>query len=43
MMETVASYLTFYLSLESVLSEDGLISRLPNRLTFISRQRSQNH
>lgn len=45
MMESIASYIrdnkTFYLSLESVLSEDGLISQLPNRLTFISRQRSQ--
>lgn len=32
---------TFYLSLESVLSENGLISQIPNRLTFISSSRSQ--
>lgn len=32
---------TFYLSLESRLSEEGLISQIPNRLTFISQGRSQ--
>ncbi|MBX7491254.1 hypothetical protein K4G58_07205 [Helicobacter sp. Faydin-H64] len=31
---------TFYLSLESLLSELGLISQFPNRLTFISQGRS---
>lgn len=32
---------TFYLSLETLLSEYGLISQIPNRLTFISQGRSQ--
>lgn len=32
---------TFYLSLEARLSEAGLISQIPNRLTFISQGRSQ--
>lgn len=32
---------TFYLSLESVLSEEGLISQIPNRLTFVSKDRSR--
>lgn len=32
---------TFYLSLESRLSEEGLISQIPNRLTFVSQGRSQ--
>ena len=31
----------FYLSLESVLSEEGLISQIPNRLTLITNGRSQ--
>ncbi|OCS21959.1 hypothetical protein CFVI97532_07100 [Campylobacter fetus subsp. venerealis cfvi97/532] len=30
----------FYLSLESVLSGNGIISQIPNRLTFISKSRS---
>lgn len=44
-LEHIASRLrqktTIYLSLESVLSEEGLISQIPNRLTFISKNRSQ--
>ena len=44
-LEHIASRLrhktTTYLSLESVLSEDGYISQIPNRLTFISKGRSQ--
>ncbi len=44
-LEHIASRLrqktTTYLSLESVLSEEGLISQIPNRLTFISKNRSQ--
>lgn len=44
-LEHIASVLrhktTTYLSLESVLSEEGLISQIPNRLTFISKNRSQ--
>lgn len=32
---------TFYLSLETLLSELGLISQIPNRMTFISNDRSQ--
>ncbi|ASM40501.1 type IV toxin-antitoxin system AbiEi family antitoxin [Campylobacter sputorum] len=31
----------FYLSLESVLSDNGIISQIPNRLTFISKSRSE--
>ncbi|WP_086291048.1 type IV toxin-antitoxin system AbiEi family antitoxin [Campylobacter devanensis] len=33
-------YRDFYLSLESVLSEEGVISQIPNRLTFISQSKS---
>ncbi|RDU61493.1 type IV toxin-antitoxin system AbiEi family antitoxin [Helicobacter sp. MIT 14-3879] len=44
-LEHIASTLrhktTTYLSLESVLSEEGLISQMPNRLIFISKNRSQ--
>lgn len=44
-LESLASLLrdnaTFYLSLETLLSELGLISQFPNRLTFISQGRSQ--
>lgn len=44
-LEQIASTLrhktTIYLSLESVLSEEGLISQIPNRLTFISKNRTQ--
>ena len=44
-LEHIASILrhkeTFYLSLETLLSEEGLISQIPNRLTFISQGRSQ--
>lgn len=32
---------TFYLSLETLLSELGFISQMPNRMTFISTGRSQ--
>ena len=32
---------TFYLSLESVLSEEGLISQIPNRLVFVSKDKSR--
>lgn len=32
---------TFYLSLESVLSENGLISQIPNRLCFVSKDRTR--
>ena len=32
---------TFYLSLESVLSEEGMISQIPFRLTFVSKEKSQ--
>lgn len=35
------NYKTFYLSLETLLSEHSLISQMPNRLTFISQGRSQ--
>lgn len=38
---TIRDSSTFYLSLESRLSEEGLISQIPNRLTFISQDRSQ--
>lgn len=44
-LENIASRLryktTTYLSLESVLSENGYISQIPNRLTLISKNRSQ--
>ncbi|ARE81377.1 transcriptional regulator, AbiEi antitoxin, type IV TA system (plasmid) [Campylobacter helveticus] len=44
-LEHIASQLrdktSFYLSLESLLSEEGLISQIPNRLTFISKNRTQ--
>nr|WP_143000228.1 MULTISPECIES: hypothetical protein [unclassified Helicobacter] len=44
-LEKIATYLrpktTFYLSLEYLLSEEGLISQIPNRLTFITSGRSQ--
>jgi hypothetical protein len=33
-------YRDFYLSLETVLSEEGVISQIPNRLTFISQSKS---
>lgn len=35
------NYKTFYLSLETLLSEHSLISQIPNRLTFVSQGRSQ--
>lgn len=44
-LEALASVIrdnaTFYLSLETLLSESGLISQIPNRMTFISTGRSQ--
>lgn len=44
-LEKIATYLrdkiSFYLSLEYLLSEQGLISQIPNRLTFITSGRSQ--
>ena len=43
-LEHIASYIrnfrTIYLSFESVLSECGLISQIPMRLTFISKEKS---
>lgn len=43
-IETIATMLrdfrTFYLSLESVLSETGIISQIPSILTFVSKEKS---
>lgn len=38
---TIRDNATFYLSLETLLSELGLISQMPNRMTFVSKGRSQ--